>query len=198
MPGRRPLSASRRAAPGRARGHAEGAPPARAPSTRAVLGQARARPRTLSTVTILGIKVLSHILCSARVDSNKTAMMNALAACFFGDDAADAATDTSSAADVRRIDTCGAADVRGGNEAVIAALARAREVGRRRTFHVTGRTYTAMHVAQQPMMSTHVDSPDTTPVRIAYVRDGTEFAVMHVDALSEEAQRGLLSMSRFS
>ena len=41
---------SRRAAPGRARGHAEGAPPARAPSTRAVLGQARARPRTLSEV----------------------------------------------------------------------------------------------------------------------------------------------------
>ena len=40
-PGRRPLSASRRAAPRRARGHAEGAPPARAPSTRrAVLGQA--------------------------------------------------------------------------------------------------------------------------------------------------------------
>ena len=55
-----------------------------------------------------------------------------------------------------------------------------------------------MHVAQQPMMSTHVDSPDTTPVRIAYVRDGTEFAVMHVAALSAEAQRGLLSMSRFS
>ena len=142
--------------------------------------------------------MLSHILCSARVDSNKTAMMNALAACFFGDDAADAATDTSSAADVRRIDTCGAADVRGGNKAVIAALARAREVGRRRTFQITRRTYTVMHVAQQPMMSTHVDSPDTTPVRIAYVRDGTEFAVMHVDALSAEAQRGLLSMSRFS
>ena len=113
--------------------------------------------------------------------------MNALAACFFDDDAAAAAA----------ADTSGAADVRG-NEAVIAALARAREVGRRSTFQITRRTYTVMHVAQQPMMSTHVDSPDTTPVRIAYVRDGTEFAVMHVDALSAEAQRGLLSMSRFS
>ena len=112
-------------------------------------------------------------------------MINALAACFFGDDAADAAADTSGATDVRR------------NDKSRAALARAREVGRRRTFQITRRTYTVMHVAQQPMMSTHVDSPDTTPVRIAYVRDGTEFAVMHVDALSEEAQWGLLSMSRF-
>ena len=45
-------------------------------------------------------------------------------------------------------------------------------------------------------MSTHADSPDTTPVRIAYVRDGTEFAVMR-DALSRKRNGGS-SMSRFS
>ena len=47
---------SRRAAPGRARGHAEGAPPARAPSTRAVLGQACAAAYTHQNLSCLPSK----------------------------------------------------------------------------------------------------------------------------------------------